>query len=113
MEFFKKQTNIDFMGLRKWTAILSSVLFLAAILSLVINGLNWGLDFTGGMQIELAYKKPADLTEVRKSLNNSGFHDAVVYGTAQSVLIKLGIAKRSESTSASNKNFNGVTLARP
>lgn len=93
MEFFKKQTNIDFMGLRKWTAILSSVLFLTAILSLVVNGLNWGLDFTGGMQIELAYKKPVNLGEVRNVLNEAGFHDAIVYGTAQSVLVKIGLQK--------------------
>lgn len=93
MEFFKKQTQIDFMGLRKWTAMLSLILFLASIISLSINGLNWGLDFTGGMQVELAYTKPANLLEIRAALNHAGFHDAVVqtYGSAKSVLVKTAV----------------------
>lgn len=92
MEFFKKQTHIDFMGLRRWTAGLSAILFIASILSLFINGLNWGLDFTGGTQIELLYEKPADLPSIRGKLSAAGFDDATVqsYGTAQSVLIKIG-----------------------
>ena len=97
MEFFKKQTTIDFMGLRKGTAILSSILFLASLLSLAVYGLNWGLDFTGGMQIELSYEKPANLSLVRQSLNDAGFHDAVVqaYGTARSVLVRIGTQKNA------------------
>jgi preprotein translocase subunit SecF len=95
MEFFKKQTSIDFMGFRQWTAVLSSILFFASLLSLAVYGLNWGLDFTGGMQIELAYKEPANLQVIRHSLNDAGFHDAVVqaYGSAQSVLVRIGARK--------------------
>lgn len=105
MEFFKKQTNIDFMGLRKWTAMLSAVLFLASILSLIINGLNWGLDFTGGMQIELAYSKPADLPHIRDALNTAGFHEAVVqsYGTTKAVLIKMAAQKNLPQQSLQEK----------
>lgn len=93
MEFFKKQTHIDFMGLRRWTAILSTVLFIASLFSLTFHGLNWGLDFTGGTQVELSYTKPADLVSIRHALTGAGFNDAVVqtYGTAQSVLIKMGV----------------------
>ena len=53
MEFFHKKTNIDFMGLRKWTALLSLILFAASLISLFTYGLNWGLDFTGGDQVQL------------------------------------------------------------
>jgi preprotein translocase subunit SecF len=105
MEFFKKQTHIDFMGLRRWTAILSTVVFLASILSLFINGLNWGLDFTGGTQIELAYEKPADLPNIREKLTAAGFADAMVqsYGTAQSVLIKIGTHQGIEQAAIQGK----------
>lgn len=91
MEFFKKQTTIDFMGLRRWTAILSTLLFLASIASLIWHGLNWGLDFTGGIQIELAYTKPAPLPTIRQNLSQAGFQDALVqaYGNSKSVLIKM------------------------
>lgn len=91
MELFKKQTNINFMALRKWAAILSAVLFLGSIASLMCNGLNWGLDFTGGTQIQVSYPQSVDLTQVRQQLNKAGFTDEVVqsYGTSQDVLISI------------------------
>lgn len=105
MEFFKKRTNIDFMGLRKWAATISAILFLASILSLLVNGLNWGLDFTGGIQIELAYAKPAHLPTIREQLNTAGFHDAVVqaYGSSQSVLIRMAARKDISQQSLQGK----------
>lgn len=105
MEFFKKQTCIDFMGLRKWAATLSALLFLASIISLLVNGLNWGLDFTGGMQIELAYAKPANLPMIREQLTTAGFHDAVVqaYGSSQSVLIRMAARKELSQQSLQGK----------
>lgn len=91
MEFFKKQTNIDFLGLRKWTAVLSLILCLGSIFSLLFHGLNWGLDFTGGTQLQVSFSKSADMSEVRAQLAKAGFADAVVqsYGTSQDVLITI------------------------
>lgn len=99
MEFFKIKTEIDFMGLRKWTALLSLLLFAASILSLAINGLNWGLDFTGGDQIQVRYEHPADLSKIRTQLDQSNFSKAVVqsYGTSRDVLITLPPEKSRSS----------------
>lgn len=95
MEFFRKQTQIDFMGYRKWTAILSLVLCVGSLISLFVNGLNWGLDFTGGTQIEVAYQSPADLSAIRTNLTKVGFPEAIVqsYGSAESVLISVAPRK--------------------
>jgi preprotein translocase subunit SecF len=91
MEFFKQKTNIDFMGLRKWTAILSLLLFAGSLGSLWINGLTWGLDFTGGTQVQLHYPQAADLGNIRTQLKTAGFDKAVVqsYGSTQDVLVTL------------------------
>jgi len=91
MEFFKKKTEIDFMGLRKWTALLSIILFSCALLSLFTKGLNWGLDFTGGTQIQISYPQPANLIQVREQLNQAGFQEAIVqsYGTSKQALISI------------------------
>lgn len=91
MEFFKHNTNIDFMAQRKWAAILSALLFIFSIGTLVFNGLNWGLDFTGGTQIEVSYPTTADLDAIHLSLEKAGFPEAVVisYGTTKDVLISL------------------------
>lgn len=91
MEFFKHNTNIDFMSQRKWAAILSIVLFLLSILSLSVYGLNWGLDFTGGTQVQLSYPQEANLDSIRDNLAKAGFPEAVVinYGTSKDVLVSL------------------------
>lgn len=91
MEFFKVNTNINFMAQRKWAALFSAVLFLASIISLVFNGLTLGLDFTGGTQIEVSYQHPADFNTIRTELTRAGFGQAVVqaYGTSRDVLIRI------------------------
>lgn len=91
MEFFKQNTKINFMGQRKWAAILSVALFLFSLVSLAMNGLNWGLDFTGGTQIQLSYPKEANLNDIRDRLAKAGFPEAVVlsYGTSKDVLVSL------------------------
>ena len=62
-----------------------------AISSLATRGLQMGIDFTGGTLIEVGYQKSADLTALRKTLDEIGFGDATVqnFGTAKDVLIRL------------------------
>jgi preprotein translocase subunit SecF len=91
MEFFKQNTKIDFMAQRKWAAALSILLFVLSLASMAFYGLNWGLDFTGGMQIQLHYQDTADLTDIHDRLAKAGLGEAVVisYGTSQDVLVSL------------------------
>lgn len=91
MEFFKTKTHIDFMAQRKWAMLLSICLFLGSVFALAINGLNLGLDFTGGTQIEVTYPETVDLNDVRDGLQQAGFPHAVVqaYGTSKDVLIRI------------------------
>lgn len=91
MELFNPNSNVDFMGARKWTALLSMFIFVVSIAALIVNGLKWGLDFTGGTQIEVAYSKPADLASIRDQLYKAGFNEAQVisYGTSKDVLISI------------------------
>jgi preprotein translocase subunit SecF len=91
MEFFKKKTEIDFMGLRRMTAVLSLALCITALVCLAVKGLNFGLDFTGGTQIQVAYSHPADMNKIRSELSQAGYGNAVVqsYGTSKEVLISF------------------------
>lgn len=110
MEFFKKVPTIDFMGLRGVTAIFSILLFVASISSLVVNGLNLGLDFTGGTQIEVSYQQSANLNKIRNELLKSGFTRAVVqsYGSSTDVLITIPPHKSLKQNDLVNKALGAL-----
>ncbi|WP_417225283.1 protein translocase subunit SecF [Amphritea sp.] len=84
----------NFMGLRKIAAMLSITLLLISIGSLAINGLKFGLDFTGGSLIEVGYQQEPDLNGIRDKLQDAGYDDAVVqtFGSPVDILIRMGVA---------------------
>lgn len=106
MEFFKHNTKIDFMAQRKGAALISTILFLLSILSLAIYGLNWGLDFTGGTQVQLTFPQTANLNQIRENLQHVGFNDAQVisYGTSKDVLVTL-VPKKTNTEDAGKDNL--------
>jgi preprotein translocase subunit SecF len=83
--------NINFIGNRKIALTFSALLTIISIVSLAVRGLEMGIDFTGGTLVEIGYQKAADLTQLRKTLSESGFGDATVqnFGSAKEVLIRL------------------------
>lgn len=83
--------DIDFLGKRKLALVFSSLLIIASIASLAVNGLKLGIDFTGGTLVEVGYKQAADLGILRTALDEAGFADATVqnFGTAKDVLIRI------------------------
>jgi len=101
VEFFNPNSNVDFMGARRWTALLSGLIFLLSIGVLVINGLKLGLDFTGGTQIEVTYQEASDLVSIRHALSEIGFKEAQVvrYGTSKDVLISIAPRAGLDATS--------------
>ena len=91
MQLLKLSETVNFMRLRIPAMVLSTVLILGSFVSLGVNSLNWGLDFTGGTLIEAGYEDSADLEAIRVQLNESNFEDAVVqnFGSSQDVLIRI------------------------
>ena len=83
--------NIDFLAWRKLALIVSSIFLVVSISSLLIKGLNWGLDFTGGTLVELSYPNGAEIDSIRDTLRSEGFEGAQVanFGSNKEVLIKL------------------------
>ncbi len=83
--------NIDFMGKRKFTAVLSTVLLIVSVGFLIARGLNFGIDFTGGVLVEAGYPESAEISEIRQRLDDGDFGDAMVqnFGSARDVLIRV------------------------
>jgi preprotein translocase subunit SecF len=91
MEFFHKVTRYPFMATRKRWYLVSAVMIVGSLLALGVRGLNFGIDFTGGVVLEFAFPKAANLEQVRGALDKAGIGDASVqsFGTASDVLVRV------------------------
>ena len=92
MQLLNLKETVNFMAYRKFAMAFSIILMLAAVGSLFVNKLNFGLDFTGGTLIEVGFESAADLKKIREILDGNDFDDAVVqlYGSSRDVVIRLG-----------------------
>lgn len=73
MEFFKPGRVFDFMGMRGFWIPLSFILVLASTVLCFFPGPNYGTDFRGGTEVEIAFDKPVDAAGVRKAVEAAGF----------------------------------------
>ncbi|MFO7306341.1 MAG: protein translocase subunit SecF [Gammaproteobacteria bacterium] len=91
MEFFKRTPNIDFIGKRHYTYVLTAILLAASILLLAVRGLNFGIDFTGGVVVEVSYPGVADHDKARAALAAAGFEDAQVqsFGSSRDLMVRV------------------------
>jgi preprotein translocase subunit SecF len=85
--------EIDFMGVRKIAAAISAGLVVVSIISLAINSLEFGLDFTSGTSVRLNYAETVDMDEVNGILQTNGYEDAVVvsFGSDREIRIILPV----------------------
>lgn len=97
--------DFQFMAWRKKFIAVSLVLLAICLASIVVRGLNLGIDFTGGTLVEVGYQHVADLNKVRDELDNAGFDQAVVqhFGTAKDVLVRLAPREGKSSAQISSE----------
>jgi preprotein translocase subunit SecF len=78
MEIFNHNSNIHFLRIRKFTVGIAVVLMLVSIALLATRSLNYGLDFTGGVSVDVTYDQPAVVEDVRSALDKGGINNAIV-----------------------------------
>ena len=86
---------IKFLSARKWTTIFSIVFITISIFSLMSKGLNLGIDFTGGIQIEISYESGPKIEDVRQNLAIGGYEDAIVQNSGSSTDLMIRIPPRN------------------
>lgn len=110
MRIFARVPNIDFMAQRKRGLLISAALTIGVFILLLVRGLNFGIDFTGGVLIEVSYQEAVQLDGVRAALDGAGFDRAIVqyFGTSSDVLIRLPPAEDLSSAEVSTEILNAL-----
>ncbi|SFN53138.1 preprotein translocase subunit SecF [Formivibrio citricus] len=105
IEFFHVKRDVPFMSYGKLTTAISLVTFILAVAFLVIKGLNFGVEFTGGTVLEMRYEQPADLGKVRDRVDALKYGESQVQamGTTRDVMIRLPNIKDKTSAQLSNE----------
>lgn len=100
------QRIIPFMKIEMPMMLLSLFLVIASVIAIAVNGLNLGLDFTGGVSADVRYEQPVEQVDVVQSLAANGFDDAVVQylGTREELLVRL--PPQSDSVDGLNASLN-------
>lgn len=130
MRFLSRPPNINWVGQRKKALVLSGLLTLISLGLLFTRGLNLGIDFTGGVLVEINYPQSANLEQVREALQGAGYHEFTVqyFGSTRDVMIRLpapkseavgAAAQKQQSSAISSKvlaalnaKHSGITLKR-
>ncbi|MEO8748381.1 MAG: protein translocase subunit SecF [Rhodanobacter sp.] len=91
MEIFNHNANINFLGMRKYSIAIAIFLMVASIVLIATRGLNYGLDFTGGVSLVVDYQQTVQVADVRKALAAGGVDRAVVQtlGGTREVSIRM------------------------
>jgi preprotein translocase subunit SecF len=91
MEFFRIRRDIPFMRHALVFNVISLLTFVAAVVFLVVRGLNFSIEFTGGNNVEATYSQPADIEAIRAAMQKAGIVEPSVqnFGTARDVLVRL------------------------
>ena len=96
MEIFKRVTEFDFMAKKTMAVTLSCAVILIGLISIVFHGgLRYGIDFAGGTLVQLKFKNPPVIEEIRDGLRTIGLGDSTIqeFGSKNHLLIRV---ERSE-----------------
>lgn len=108
-----KTTHIDFLDKGKLALGASLIVLAVCLVSLLLRGLNLGLDFTGGTIIEVGYPAPVDIPQIRQTLETTGFEEAQTqhFGTSSEVLIRIAPRQGLNSADISSQVLRALQAA--
>ena len=115
MEFFKKTPAIPFMEKRFWAYAVSAFLILGSIVMLATRGLNLGIDFTGGVVIEVHYPNDVSRDRAEQVLEEAGFSDAQVTNidTARDLMVRVLPRPNEDTNQLANRIVSALSQLDP
>ncbi len=100
IRLFATTPRFDFMG-KRWLGFAASIALTLLSIGLVFTkGLNLGIDFTGGILMEIHTEKPTDLASLRETLNKQGFGEVSLQdmGDENDLLIRIQVGENDEQS---------------
>jgi preprotein translocase subunit SecF len=105
LRLFPNKPHFDFMG-KRWIGFIVSIALTIGSLGLLFDrGLNLGIDFTGGILMEIHTEKAADLAPMRDILNKQGFGEVSLQniGTPHDVMVRIQVSKEDNQATVTAK----------
>lgn len=111
MRLIKSHTQINFLGQRYIAYAISTILVVISLVSLATQGLALGIDFTGGVTVQVKYPEPANVSQIRDTLAQTGYPDATVqlFGSPKDIIIRLGPQEGKETAKVSGQIMDALT----
>jgi preprotein translocase subunit SecF len=98
-QIFSVKNTVDFLRHAMPISVMSMILVIASFVSLGVQGINWGLDFTGGTVVEMEFSAPVDLSALRAKMTSAEAEGAVVqnFGSSRDILVRLPVRETLKS----------------
>jgi preprotein translocase subunit SecF len=103
----------DFIGVRRYAYAVTALLLVPGLLFLLIRGLNYSIEFTGGTLLQIQSKQPVDVAHVRSGLDQQGIHGAEIqnFGAANEYVIRARVAKAGSDANNTQATAQAVRHA--
>src|SRR5689334_18963999 len=100
----------DFIGVRRYAYAATALFILPGLLLLLVRGLNYSIEFTGGTLIQVQSKRPVDVAAVRSGLDREGIHGAEIqnFGAANEFVVRARVAKPGTDANDTQATANAV-----
>ena len=104
LQFIKDGTVIPFMKIKGTVELICIALVIGSIVAMCTKGLNWGLDFTGGIVVETEYTDGVDLSQVKDAYAKEGIVCTTQhFGSQKDVMVRVAPKEGLDQQTVTNK----------
>ena len=113
MTRFFAHAKYDFIGVRRYAYGITAAIILPGLLFLLIKGLNYSIEFTGGTLVQVQTTKPLDVATLRTDLDREGIHGAEIqnFGSANEFVVRARVAKPGTDANDTQATAQAVSQA--
>jgi preprotein translocase subunit SecF len=105
--------NYDFIGVRRYAYVATAAIILPGLLLLLIRGLNYSIEFTGGTLIQIQSRTPVNVATLRTGLDRQGIPGSEIqnFGAANEYVIRARVVKPGTDANDTQSAARAVTHA--